>query len=162
MKKIIFLDRDGVINKFLPNDWVKTWQEFKFLPKVKLALKLAYDNDYRFIIITNQRGIALHLYTEKQLNFIHQKMLEELEEVGIKIEGIYFCPHSKEENCFCRKPNPGMIIQAKKDFSLNLEETIMIGDKETDRQAAKNAHIGKFFLVEKEKDLFYHIKNILK
>lgn len=140
MKRAIFLDRDGIINKKpAPHDYVKDWSEFKFLPGIEKLIKRANKKGYLVIIATNQRGIARGLMTKKDLHKIHQKMKEELKRKGAKIDEIYYCLHNLEKHCQCRKPKPGLLLQAAKDFNLNLQESILIGDDETDILAGKAA-----------------------
>ncbi len=153
-KKVIFLDRDGVINKKpAEHDYVKSREEFEFLPEAVPALSLLAKKGYKLFIVTNQRGIARGLMTEADLAGIHEKMQKKLGENGIHIEAMYYCPHGSEDPCACRKPKPGMFFKAARDHSLNLHECIFIGDGETDRQAGEAAgcktfiiHSGKEFL----------------
>lgn len=137
-KSAIFLDRDGVINKKMPEgDYVKAWEEFYFLPGAFEALRILKQNNFLNIIITNQRCIAKRIITEDKLKKIHQNMLREITRYGGGIDAIYFCPHEIFENCDCRKPKPGMIIKAINDFKnrgidINLKNSYMIGDSKTD------------------------------
>ena len=132
--KTLFLDRDGVINKKIENDYVRNWSQFKFLPNVIEALKIINDFFDRIIIVTNQRGIGRGLMTEKDLENIHNKMLFILKKEGINIDKIYYCPHDYEkEMCNCRKPKIGMALQAKRDFpDIDFNNAIMVGDSISD------------------------------
>lgn len=136
--KCVFLDRDGVINKKAPEgDYIKNWNEFKFLPGVKEAIRRFNKAGFLIIIITNHRGIAKGLMTEQDLKDIHTKMIEKLKKVGARIDGIYYCPHDENDNCNCRKPKIGMFLKAFKDFEdvgikINLGESYMIGDSIND------------------------------
>lgn len=153
-KKVIFLDRDGVINKKAPeHDYIKKWDEFEFLPDAIKAIELLNKNNYQIYIITNQRGIARGLMTENDLENIHNNMKKELSEHNSKINGIYCCPHSKDDNCECRKPKPGMFYQAAREHYLDLTKTFFVGDAESDLQAGEAADI-KTYLVTLEKNLF--------
>ncbi len=139
-KQVIFLDRDGVINKRPPQaDYVKTWEEFEFLPGSIEAIRKLNNNGYKVYIISNQPGIARGALSTKRLNSIHENMLKELKKHAAKIDGIYFCPHGWDEGCLCRKPQPGMLLQASKDHLINLTKTLFIGDDERDQQAGKAA-----------------------
>jgi len=151
MEKIVFLDRDGVINKNR-NDYVKTWDEFEFLPNVKKGIKLLNDSGFRVIIITNQSVVGRGIITEKALNEIHEKMLKELNECGCRIEKIYYCPHAPSDNCDCRKPKPGMLLKAADDFDLDLKECHFIGDSKTDEEAGKTVGC-KTYLVSENRNL---------
>ena len=138
--KCVFLDRDGVINKIAPEgDYIKNWSEFRFLPSVKEAINRLNKADFLVIIITNQRGIARGLMTEEDLKDIHTKMIEELKKSGAKIDGIYYCPHGEKDNCNCRKPKIGMFLKAKKDFSIEMNESWLIGDSNSDIIAGEKA-----------------------
>ena len=139
MLKAIILDRDGVINKKMPEGYyVKSWSEFQFLPSSKDALKLLNQYNYKVFIITNQRGIAKGLYTEEQLEAIHQRMVNEIEQAGGKIEKVYYCPHDYNQ-CKCRKPEIGMFLQLQEDYpKINFQNIFFIGDSETDLEAGKS------------------------
>lgn len=114
-KWALFLDRDGVINKKIENDYVRNWEQFEFLPGVLEALKILSDIFGRIIIVTNQRGIGRGFMTEKDLEYIHRNMLNIFEASGIKVDAIYYCPHDYErEICNCRKPDMGMGCRLKR------------------------------------------------
>ena len=136
----LFLDRDGVINKKIENDYVRNWKQFEFLPGVIEALKMLSNIFAKIIIVTNQRGIGRGLMTEENLNDIHSNMLKIFENNGIKIAKIYYCPHDYEkEICNCRKPKIGMAMQAKFDFpDIDFTKSMMIGDSLSDMEFAKN------------------------
>ncbi|AEA34632.1 D-glycero-alpha-D-manno-heptose-1,7-bisphosphate 7-phosphatase [Hippea maritima] len=137
--KTLFLDRDGVINKKIENDYVRNWEQFEFLPNVIEALKILNSLFDRIIIVTNQRGIGRKLMTEKDLEVIHKNMLSVLSKENIKIDKIYYCPHDyKKEICNCRKPKIGMALQAKKDFpDIDFRNSIMVGDSLSDIEFGK-------------------------
>jgi len=149
MNKAVFLDRDGVINrKPAPHDYVKKWSEFEFIPGIEKLIKRVNEKGYLVIVVTNQRGIARGLMAKRDLEEIHRKMKEELKKKGAKIDAIYYCPHDVEDNCNCRKPKPGMILKAAKDFNIDLADSIAIGDSGPDIMAGKAAGC-KTMLVEK-------------
>ncbi|MEZ0322735.1 MAG: HAD family hydrolase [Hydrogenothermaceae bacterium] len=137
----LFLDRDGVINKKLEKDYVKSFDEFEFLPGVIDALKILSSIFGKIIIVTNQRGIGRGLMSEKDLENIHLHMLNILNHHNITITKIYHCPHDYEkEECNCRKPKIGMALMAKKDFpDIDFSKSIMIGDSISDIDFGKNA-----------------------
>lgn len=145
MNKAVFLDRDGTINKEV--GYLASVNEFEFLPEVIKALKILSSTDYRIIILTNQSGIARGYLNEKTLKRIHEKMCDDLENEGVRIDGVYYCPHHPDEKCECRKPNIGLIKKAKEDFNLNLKESYMIGDSTRDIKTGMNAGC-KTILVE--------------
>ena len=134
----LFLDRDGVVNVWLPGDYVKTWQEFCFNPGF-LDFIGRYSASFRHIfIVTNQRGVGKGLMTMEQLEDIHSRMLKEITEAGGRIDRIYVCT-SVEESDPMRKPNNGMAMQAMKEYpDISMEHSLMIGDQPSDRQFADN------------------------
>lgn len=161
-KKVVFLDRDGVINKKAPeNDYVKNWSEFVFLPGAIEALKLLTQNGYDIHIITNQRGIARGMMSERDLKVIHEKLKDELEKHDTKIRQIYYCPHAEDDGCDCRKPKPGMLFQAAGEHDFDLTKADFIGDDERDLQAGDAAGC-KTILVEPGKDLLQIVTSLLK
>ena len=112
----LFLDRDGVINKKLENDYVKTIDEFEFLPQVLEAIKQFSSHFQKIVVVTNQQGISKKLMTENDLEKVHQYLLAEVNKYGGKIDAIYYAPQLAEENSVMRKPNIGMAMAAKKEF----------------------------------------------
>lgn len=160
-KKVIFLDRDGTINVKAPKaEYIKEWVEFKFLPGVIDAIKKLSDHGYKIYIISNQPGIARGMVSEKKLKIIHQNMKKELKKNGAKINGIYYCPHGWDEGCNCRKPKPGMLIQASRDHLIDLTKTIFIGDDERDVIAGEAAGC-KTFLVNKRRSLLNIVNSLV-
>jgi len=165
--KTLFLDRDGVINKKIENDYVRNWEQFEFLPNVIEALKILNSLFDRIIIVTNQRGIGRGLMTEKDLENIHKKMLSVLNKEGIKIDKVYYCPHDyKKETCNCRKPKIGMALLAKKDFpDIDFRDSIMVGDSLSDIEFGKKAGMKSFLIGNKKanfKDLYQFAINLQK
>jgi len=140
MKKAIFLDRDGVINR-KRDDYVKIIDEFVVIDGIERAIRMLKNNGYLIIVITNQSAVNRGLLTEEGLNDIHNHMLKELEKNGAKIDGVYYCLHRPEENCECRKPKPGMLIKAINDFSISAQDSFFVGDSESDIIAAKRAGV---------------------
>ena len=140
MTKAAFLDRDGVINRKLPEgQYVTRWEEFHFLPKVADAIAALKSSGFRVIVVSNQRCVAKGLLSLSGLELIHQRMLATLASANALIDGVYFCPHEKYPPCTCRKPEPGMLLSAAQAHGINLVNSWMIGDSETDVQAGKNA-----------------------
>lgn len=136
--KIIFLDRDGVINrKAPPHDYIKSVNEFQMLPGAGEAIHLLNIAGYKVVIVTNQRGIARGLMTMEDLNQVHQFMKKELLNFEAHIDDIFVCPHDIGQ-CHCRKPDIGLFLQAEKKFAINKDKSCMIGDSRTDIEAGKN------------------------
>jgi len=163
--KTLFLDRDGVVNKKIENDYVRNWEQFEFLPNVIEALKILNSLFDRIIIVTNQRGIGRGLMSEKDLEDIHKNMLSVLNKEGIKIDKVYYCPHDyKKETCNCRKPKIGMALLAKKDFpDIDFRDSIMVGDSLSDIEFGKKAGMKSFLIGNKKadfKDLYHFAMNI--
>ena len=137
-KRAVFLDRDGVINRKMPEgDYVKNWSEFFFLPGVFDALEILKNREILSIIITNQSCIARGILSHRQLHEIHEKMQMEIQMHHGNIDAIYFCPHIISDGCDCRKPKIGMILKAVEEFdsmgiNINLNDSYMIGDSESD------------------------------
>ena len=145
MVKAVFLDRDGVINED-PGDaeYVKSWGEFHFLPRVKPALKKLSEKGYKIFIISNQAGISRGLYAKEKLDLITENMLDELRREGIDITGVYYCIHKPEDNCSCRKPMTGLIDTAISGFKesgqkIDVYGSYFIGDTIRDIETGKNA-----------------------
>jgi len=158
--KTIFLDRDGVINKE-KKDYVKNIDEFEMFEYIPRSIKLLKENNYLVIIITNQSAINRGLLTIEKLDEIHNYLKSKLKLNDTSIDGIYYCPHRPEQNCECRKPKPGLFLKAIRDFDIDLENSVMIGDSEKDIEAANM--IGcKGILLEKGQRLPDIIKRIIK
>jgi D-glycero-D-manno-heptose 1,7-bisphosphate phosphatase len=147
MKNVVFLDRDGVINRDSP-DYIKSWSEFEFLPGSLEALKQLTLNGFPIIIITNQSVIHRKMVSKKDLDFIHDMMKKTVQSNGGDIKDIFYCPHIPEDRCDCRKPNPGLIYRAKKRYKIDLEASIMVGDSAKDIECARNAGCGSAILVK--------------
>ena len=136
----VLLDRDGVLNKKPPRaHYVRTWDEFEWLPGAKEALRLLKAANFRVIVVTNQAGIARGMMAEADLLEVHRRMVAEATSAGGRLDAIYYCPHHWEDGCECRKPKPGMLFEAQHTFNLNLRRTPFIGDDETDARAAEEA-----------------------
>jgi D-glycero-D-manno-heptose 1,7-bisphosphate phosphatase len=147
MKKVVFLDRDGVINRDSP-DYIKSWSEFEFLPGSLKAIRQLSLNGYAVIIITNQSVIHRKKVSRKDLNFIHDMMKQTVQSSGGEIKDIFYCPHTPEDGCNCRKPNPELIYRAKKKYRIDLETSILVGDSAKDIECARNAGCGSAILVK--------------
>lgn len=138
----LFLDRDGVVNVWLPGDYVKTWAEFRFNEGF-LDFIGRYSASFRHIfIVTNQRGVGKGLMAMDQLEDIHSRMLQAINGAGGRIDGIYVCT-SVEDSDPMRKPNTGMARQAMRDYpDISMERSLMIGDQPSDEQFARNCGMG--------------------
>lgn len=139
MQKAIFLDRDGVIN--IEKNYLHKIEDFEFVDGIFEALSLFQKFGYKLFIITNQSGIGRGYYTLDDFDKLTSWMIKEFEKEGIIISQVECCPHSPNDNCLCRKPKIGMIDEILKKHSINLSESWLIGDKNSDILCAKNAKI---------------------
>lgn len=137
-KKFVILDRDGVINYDADNH-IRSPHEWQPIPGSLEAIARLYQANYRIVIATNQSGIGRGFFNVATLNAIHTKMQRVLAQQGGQIDAIFFCPHTGEANCSCRKPNPGMLTQISQRFDIDLQDVPMVGDALRDLQAAKQA-----------------------
>jgi D-glycero-D-manno-heptose 1,7-bisphosphate phosphatase len=147
-QKAVFLDRDGVLNYDV--GYLNNKKQLKLLPGVE-KIKQLEDKGYLLIIFSNQSVVARGLATKKKLQEIDELLKQKLKEKKIKIRASYYCPHHPDFdiNCQCRKPKPGMVIKAIKDFNINPEQSIVIGDKISDLQAGYKAGVRKGILVKR-------------
>jgi len=143
--KTIFLDRDGVINKEV--GYLSRVSDFKFIKGVFDACLYFQHLDYKIIIISNQSGIARGHFNENDYLKLTEWMLSQFNDNGINILDTFYCPHGPESLCECRKPKPGMLIEAKDKYNISMKDSWMIGDSESDIKAANAAGISKTILV---------------
>jgi len=131
----LFLDRDGVINERLVDEYVRTPEEFHFFDGTLEAIKVFSGIFGRIVIVTNQQGIGKGLMNEDELEVVHKSMLEEINKAGGRIDKIYHCAGLSHKKPFCRKPQIGMALNARKDFpEINFKKSIIAGDSKTDLQ----------------------------
>jgi len=140
MTKAAFLDRDGVINQKAPDgEYVTRWEDFHLMPGAIEGITQLNRAGFCVIVVTNQRCVAKGLLTEEELETLHLRMTTQLSKGGATIDGIYYCPHELEPPCLCRKPAPGMLLEAARWRNLDLAASWMIGDSDCDIEAGKNA-----------------------
>lgn len=145
--KTLFLDRDGVINFRIIDDYVKTWDKFKFKDGALEAIKIFTKYFDTIVVVTNQQGIGKGLMTEADLNSIHNKMKEEIAENGGKIDQIYYCTALKKEHHFSRKPSVGMGLRARKEFpNLRFKKSVMVGDSISDMEFGRKLKMQTVFI----------------
>lgn len=143
----LFLDRDGVINVRIPDDYVKNQEEFILLPGVAEAISRANKSFGRVVVVTNQQGIGKGIMTERNLFDVHRYCSELLLENEAFIDNYYFAPHLASENSILRKPNPGMGHQAQSDFpEIDFSRSIMVGDSHSDIEFGKNLGMHTVFV----------------
>ena len=157
-KPAIFLDRDGVINK--DNGYVSQRDDFEFIEGTIEACIELQKKGYLLVVITNQSGIARGLFTEAQFNTLTEWMDWSMSDRGVDLDGIYYCPHHSEEgqgefkiDCECRKPKPGMLMNAIEDLNIDIDASILVGDKTSDLQAGIAAGIKTNYLVRSGKEI---------
>jgi D-glycero-D-manno-heptose 1,7-bisphosphate phosphatase len=129
----LFLDRDGVINRRIVGDYVRSWEQFEFLPGVVDSMVSLSSKFGRILIVSNQQGIGKGLMTEEQLKVIHSRMADEIEKAGGRIDKSYHSPFLESDHSFLRKPNVGMALRARKEFpGINFKRSVMAGDSVSD------------------------------
>lgn len=134
--KLVILDRDGTINRDSP-DYIKNAEEFKPLPRSLEAIAKLCNHGWTVCIASNQSGIGRGLFSIVDLHGIHARLQRELDELGGHIEGFYFCPHTPDDDCDCRKPKPGLLEEIAGRYEISLAGVPVIGDSERDLQAAR-------------------------
>ena len=131
MKRAVFLDRDGVLNRD-SDDFIRTVDEVEMLPGVPEAVRRLNDAGFLTVVITNQSGIARGFFTEEALSQIHRNLIPQVESAGGKISAVYYCPHIPQDGCNCRKPLPGMLEQAAREHNIDLAASYLVGDRPED------------------------------
>ena len=137
--RCIFFDRDGIVNTSPGPGYVEKVEDFHIQPSFLEAAAVARDHGYGIAIATNQRGVARGVMSKQALDAIHDKLIALLQSHGISLLGIYCCTHERN-TCTCRKPQPGLLLQASKEHDIDLSQSWMIGDNETDIEAGRRAH----------------------
>lgn len=137
--KVIFLDRDGVINKY-PGDgkYVSQWREFKFIAGSIEAIRKLKAKGFKLFVISNQAGVSKGLYSQKDLDGMTLSMKKELKKHAASLDGVYYCTHQSEENCACKKPKTGLLVKALEEAKIKPEVCLFVGDSFVDMQTAKN------------------------
>ncbi len=146
LSKVVFLDRDGVINRDSPN-YITSWQQFEFLPRSRRALARLKRAGFTTIVITNQSAVGRGIMTLATLNDLHARMCAAVRAAGGEIRDIFFCPHHPDQACTCRKPRPGLIWAARERHAIDLSRAVMVGDSPKDIAAARAAGVHLAVLV---------------
>ena len=151
--RFVFLDRDGVINrKAADSDYIFRWKDFDLLPGVESAIAALNGSGRHVIVVTNQRGVSLGLYTLDQVVELHTQLLHHLAKFGAHIDAIYVCPHGYGE-CNCRKPETGLLEKAFRDFPMaTTRNSLLIGDSLSDIQLARNFGIPSILIIDKAEE----------
>lgn len=145
-RPVVFLDRDGVINRDSPG-YIKSVEEFEFLPGSREALRRLTEHGFMLVIVTNQSAVGRGWMTADALAAIHQRLCADVREKGGRIHDILVCPHRPEDACGCRKPRPGLILEARRRHGVDLAAAVMVGDSAKDVECALNAGVGASVLV---------------
>ena len=137
MPRFVLLDRDGVINQRIVGGYVTCWDKFIFLPGALEGLRLLTERNYHVAVVSNQAGVGKGLMTAADLQKITRTFLEEVAAQGGRIRSVYYCTHRAEDDCQCRKPKPGLLLEAQAEHHFSFQETFLIGDSESDLLAAQ-------------------------
>ena len=166
-RKAAFLDRDGVIN--VDFGYVSCWEDFEFIPGAIDGMRMLQDLGYLLVVITNQSGIARGYFNVDDYQKLTNHFQMYLSKCGVQLTGIYHCPHhprflrSEDPNpCNCRKPAPGLILQAQNDFMISLSQSILVGDQRSDIEAGSAAGVGTCFLINKQAERVSSLSDRLK
>jgi len=150
----LFLDRDGVINKRMIGDYIRTWEQFEFLPGVMDAMRIFSARFGRVVVVSNQQGIGKGLMTDQELGDIHGRMTETILNSGGRIDKVYYSPHLEEEGSFLRKPNVGMALRAQKDFpAIRMNKSLMAGDSLSDMIFGRRCKMKTVLLSASKEDI---------
>jgi histidinol-phosphate phosphatase family protein len=140
MHPAIFLDRDGVLIENR-SDYVRDWSQLKIIPEAIDALSIARTRNYKIVIVTNQSAVGRGLILQASAEEINRKLVKLIHHQGGRVDGVYMCPHAPDDHCSCRKPRPGLLLQAAQELSLDLSRSWMIGDAWSDIQAGQRAGV---------------------
>lgn len=146
--RAVFLDRDGTLNEDI--GYVSKLENFRLIPGIKPALRLLKDMGFKLFVVTNQSGVGRGIIPQRNLDLIHQKMVEEFRHDGIELDGIAFCPHRPEEKCPCRKPLPKMLKDLTRKNDVDLKGSYIVGDKISDVLTGKKGGCKSVLLLSEE------------
>ncbi len=162
-----FIDRDGVLNE--DHGYVYRVEDFHWLPDAVRALQKLQQAGYALVVVTNQSGIARGLYTPADVDTLHAHMRAQLQQHGVTLAGVYACPHHPDavlpayrRACDCRKPQPGMILQAARELGLDVAASCLFGDKPSDIEAGRSAGVGRSWLVHGPQGLAQAVDELLQ
>ena len=147
MHPAIFLDRDGVLIENR-SDYVRDWSQVKLIPEAINALSLTPLRNFKIVIVTNQSAIGRGLALQENVDEINRRLVNVIQDHGGQVDAVYICPHKPDDDCFCRKPRPGLLLQAAKELSLDLQRSWMIGDAWSDVQAGQRAGVRRTILLK--------------
>ena len=133
----VFLDRDGTLIDDV--GYISDPQDVRLVPGAADALRALRNAGFRLVVISNQSGLGRGDVTQEQADSVHERFLDELQRAGARIDAAYYCPHAPDEGCRCRKPLPGLILDAARDLGLDLERSVMVGNSDVDVSAGEAA-----------------------
>lgn len=143
-RRFVLLDRDGTI--IIERRYLSDPRQIEFLPGAVTGLRLMLGMGLGLVVVTNQSAVGRGFFDEAHLDLIHRRLYELLEAEGIVLEGIYFCPHTPEDDCYCRKPKPGLIARAAKELDFDLQASFVIGDKPADIELGRQVRATTFLV----------------
>lgn len=146
MKPAIFLDRDGVVIENR-STYVRRWEDVEIFPAAVEILSRVASYPFQIVFVTNQSAVGRGIISIDAAQEINRRLVVELGKLGCRVDGVFMCPHAPEDHCSCRKPFPGLLIQAASSLEINLANSIMIGDAWTDLQAGQSAGVAKVALI---------------
>ncbi len=162
MNKAVFIDRDGVVNSDLGHYYVHKTENFVFNPDIETALLQLKNAGFKTILVTNQGGVAKGEYSMEEVNHLHNFMQAHLKKAGAEFDAIYVCPHHNLVTaCDCRKPKPGMILNAIHDLNINSTQSFLIGDSDRDIEAGNAAALKACFKVSKNSSILKTVEHII-
>ena len=136
-RRAIFLDRDGTIT--VDTGYPSNPDEVELLPGAANALRTLRDRGWALVLVSNQSGVGRGLITTQQARAVHERLMVELSTWGVELDGAYYCPHVPDDACECRKPRPGLLLQAAAELRLDLSDSVMVGDRRSDVEAGREA-----------------------
>jgi len=139
----LFIDRDGTIIKQIDGHYISSIEQIELIENIFPAILMLQNEGYLVIIVTNQAGINKGILSNELVDEINQHVIQLLKKQGIDVSAVYVCPHKPEEQCKCRKPQPGLLLKAAKEHNIDLENSIIIGDTDKDTEAGLNAGLKK-------------------
>ena len=155
MRRVAFLDRDGVINENAPpHAYIERWEDFRFRPGAFDLLRGLVADGYALVVVTNQQGVGKGRMTDAALRGLHASMTTVLAAEGVALAGVFACPHLAERRCFCRKPEPGLFYRALNElpFLVDMAQSVIVGDAATDVAAGRAAGVPTRLLVGGARD----------
>ena len=135
--RAVFLDRDGTLIDDV--GYISDPEDVRLVPGAADALRALRDAGFRLVVVSNQSGLGRGLITQERADAVHQRLVQELERAGAQIDAAYYCPHTPEEGCDCRKPLPGLLLDAARELGLDLERSFMVGNSDVDVAAGEAA-----------------------